>query len=161
MYSHSPSDYPCPFCKLLHSPDEDSRTSNLTDIVYQNELVTALIGLRQWPENAGNVIVIPNEHYENIYDLPVEWGGRIHALVKAVALALKECLECAGVSIRQHNEPAGNQDVWHYHVHVTPRYPDDHFYTTYLTSAQVMAADDRAKLAARIRPAVEKFMVAG
>lgn len=49
---------------------------------------------------------------------------------KEVALALKETYKCDGVSSRQHNEPCGGQDVWHYHLHVFPRYKDDNFYKT-------------------------------
>jgi diadenosine tetraphosphate (Ap4A) HIT family hydrolase len=50
-----------------------------------------------------------------------------HELVKAVSLAMKTVYACDGGSTRQHTEPAGNQDVWHYHVPVTPRYRDDRF----------------------------------
>jgi histidine triad (HIT) family protein len=53
----------------------------------------------------------------------------VHALTRLAALALKAVYVCEGVSTRQHNEPAGGQDVWHYHVHVTPRFEGDNFYT--------------------------------
>jgi len=45
-----------------------------------------------------------------------------------MALALKGVYNCEGVSTRQHNEPAGDQDIWHYHVHITPRFTQDRFY---------------------------------
>ena len=64
-------------------------------------------------------------HYENIYDLPIEISTRIHAFDKDVAIALKKVYCCDGVSSRQHNEPSDNQDVWHYHLYVFPRYIDD------------------------------------
>jgi diadenosine tetraphosphate (Ap4A) HIT family hydrolase len=38
---------------------------------------------------------------------------------------------CTGISTRQHNEPDGKQDVWHLHVHVTPRFKDDQLYARY------------------------------
>jgi histidine triad (HIT) family protein len=57
-----------------------------------------------------------------------EIGHRIFDVSKQVALALKATYNCEGVSTRQHNEPAGNQDVWHYHLHVFPRYKDDNLY---------------------------------
>jgi histidine triad (HIT) family protein len=53
---------------------------------------------------------------------------RIHDLEKDMAIALKETYRCDGVSSRQHNEPCGNQDVWHYHLHVFPRYKNDNLY---------------------------------
>lgn len=49
---------------------------------------------------------------------------------RKIAIALKEVYKCDGVSSRQHNEPCGNQDVWHYHLHVLPRYKDDNLYLT-------------------------------
>ena len=101
-----------------------------SDIIYHDGVITAFISLHQWPRNPGNIIVVPNEHFENIYDLPPHYGSDIQRVARLVALALKAVYACDGVSTRQHNEPAGNQDVWHYHVHVTPRYQDDQFYGT-------------------------------
>ncbi len=44
---------------------------------------------------------------------------------------MKEGYGCEGTSFRQHNEPAGYQDVWHYHLHVFPRWKDDELYPNY------------------------------
>ncbi len=66
--------------------------------------------------------MVPVEHYENIYDLPPGLGTPIQKAVRDTALAMKAALGCQGISTRQHNEPAGDQDVWHYHVRVFPRY---------------------------------------
>lgn len=153
-YSHAPADYQCPFCAFLRSPSSSGAASTETDIVFQNEYATAFIGLRQWPRNPGNTLIVPNQHFENIYELPVEWAAHVHELAKAVALAMKEAFQCQGVSLRQHNEPAGNQDVWHYHVHVTPRYPQDDFYTTYLTEGRVTPVEERAELSKKLQPCV-------
>jgi histidine triad (HIT) family protein len=72
--------------------------------------------------------VIPAAHFENLYDLPDALGADIHRVARRVAIAMKTAYGCAGVSTRQHNESAGNQDVWHYHLHVFPRYPGDDLY---------------------------------
>ena len=66
--------------------------------------------------------------YENIYVLPDSISAEIQRVGKLIALAFKEVYKCEGVSTRQHNEPAGNQDVWHYHLHVFPRYNNDNLY---------------------------------
>ena len=115
-----------------------------SDIVYHDDVVTAFIGSHQWSNNHGNVIVVPNEHFENIYDLPLRFAQDIHRAAKRLAIAMKKVYACDGVSTRQHNEPAGNQDVWHYHLHVTPRYENDNFYGT---QRQFMVNTDRAKYA--------------
>ena len=44
---------------------------------------------------------------------------------------MKESYGCEGISLHQYNEPAGNQDVWHYHLHVIPRWPNDDLYANY------------------------------
>jgi histidine triad (HIT) family protein len=83
---------------------------------------------RKYPNNQGHVLIIPNEHVENIYDLPLVLLSNIHALGKDIALAMKSEYHCDGVLICQHNEPAGDQNIWHYHLHVIPRYQNDSFH---------------------------------
>ncbi len=119
-----------------------------TDVVSQTELVTAFLSLARWPNNPVDVLIIPNQHFENIYDVPALYAIPIHTMNQAVALALKAVYRCDGISLRQHNEPAGNQDVWHFHVHITPRFTTDNFYT----SSRVAFPDDqRLSEAGRIR----------
>lgn len=77
--------------------------------------------------NVGHVLVIPNEHYENIYDLPAPVSAKIHECARAIALAMKSAYRCDGITLRQNNEPHGGQDVWHYHLHIYPRYEGDNF----------------------------------
>ena len=148
MYNHAPEGYLCPFCLLVQGVESPDVWSVQGDIIYRDGRVTAFISSHQWPNNHGNVIIVPNQHFENIYDLPTQYAGDIHRVAKPIALAMKVIYACDGVSTRQHNEPAGNQDVWHYHLHVTPRYKDDRFY---LSRREPMAAQERAKHAARFR----------
>jgi histidine triad (HIT) family protein len=149
MYNHAPGDYACPFCLLIAGITNEQVHSVQSDLIYHDETVTALIGSHQWPNNPGNVIVVPNEHFENIYDLPVRFAADIHLLARRIALAMKAVYGCDGVSTRQHNEPAGNQDVWHYHLHVFPRYVGDGLYGSHRQEA---APEERAAYADRLRP---------
>lgn len=93
-------------------------------------LATALVAVRWWPRNRGHVLVVPDAHHENLYDLPSSSGHAVHDLVREVAIAIRATYGCDGTSVRQHNEPVGNQDVWHYHVHVFPRYFHDRLYSS-------------------------------
>lgn len=129
MYNHAPANYRCPLCALGRGAP-DGLTNSLADVVLRDEQVLAFVSPAWWPNNPGHVLVIPVQHFENLYDLPVELGGALHAAIRSVALAFKATYACDGVSTRQHNEPAGNQDVWHYHVHVFPRYAGDSLYLT-------------------------------
>lgn len=147
-YNHAPVDYICPFCLLIKGMGNEHVYSVPSDIIYSNPKVTAFIGSHQWPNNHGNVIIVPNEHFENIFDLPIHYAQDIHRVAKLIAMAMKVVYSCDGVSTRQHNEPAGNQDVWHYHLHVTPRYLHDQFYAT---QRELMPISERAKHAAKLR----------
>jgi histidine triad (HIT) family protein len=73
-------------------------------------------------------LVVPRVHHENLYDLPEDVGHAVWDLTQQLAVAMRTSYDCDGVSTRQHNEPAGDQDVWHLHVHVLPRHHDDRLY---------------------------------
>lgn len=147
MYNHAPENYACPFCLLIQGIENQHVYSVQSDIIYHDKTITAFIGSHQWPNNHGNVIIVPNEHFENIYDLPPHYALDIHKLARLIAITMKAVYRCDGVSTRQHNEPAGNQDVWHYHMHVTPRYKDDQFYFTH---REFMPIGERAHHAERL-----------
>ena len=68
---------------------------------------------------------MPRRHYENVSDVPDDLGHDVFRATRRLANAMRIAFGCEGVSTRQHNGPAGDQDVWHYHLHVFPRYPDD------------------------------------
>jgi histidine triad (HIT) family protein len=148
MYNHAPENYVCPLCLLASGTLLESSFSQQSDIVFQDEFVTAFIGSHQWPRNLGHVIIIPNEHFENIYDLPLRLATKIHECARTISLALKAAYHCDGTSTRQHNEPAGNQEVWHYHLHVFPRYAGDELYAS---RRQFVPAAERAEYAHRLR----------
>jgi histidine triad (HIT) family protein len=146
--SHAPENYICPFCLLVRGIENEHVYSVQSDILYQDEIVTAFVSSHQPPNSAGNVLVIPNEHFENVYSFPPHFGNDVQRVVRAVALAQKAAFACEGISTRQHNEPAGYQDVWHYHVHVTPRYSGDGLYGS---KSRLMPAEERAYLARTIK----------
>jgi histidine triad (HIT) family protein len=146
MYTHAPEEYDCPFCRLVRGGD--TSVSSQEDVIYRDAEVTAFMAAGWWPNNRGHVLVVPNDHYENIYDLPPELGTPIQRVSRDVALAFKATYGCDGVSTRQHNEPHGMQDVWHYHVHVFPRYRDDHLY---LTRREPSTAEGRHPYAEKLR----------
>ena len=74
------------------------------------------------------MIVVPTAHSENLYEVPYDVGGDLFAAARRAALALKAAYGCPGTSTRQHNEPGGDQEVWHFHWHVFPRWPGDGLY---------------------------------
>jgi histidine triad (HIT) family protein len=149
MYTNEPEGYLCPFCLLASGIDDERVAARQSDIVFQDDQVIAFICAKQWPNNKGHVLVVPVKHYENIYDLPVQIAARIHQVARETALAMKEVYGCPGISTRQHNEPAGNQEVWHYHLHVFPRYHDDNLYG--IEDGEMMDVEDRSAYACLLR----------
>ncbi len=148
MFNHEPPDYACPFCRLVAGGGD--AISDQGDIVARTERATALVASRWWPNNHGHVLVVPNAHHENLYDLPDEAGHAVHDLVRTMAIAIRTTYNCDGVSTRQHNEPAGYQDAWHYHVHVFPRYEGDNLYGT-LPYPEYVSRERRRPYAERLR----------
>lgn len=146
MFNHAPAGYACPFCRDIVDGESDFPL----EVLHRDEFVMVKMNPRWWPRNPGGVLVVPLEHHENVYDLPPALGTPIQAAVRATALAMKVAFACDGVSTRQHNEPAGNQDVWHYHVHVFPRYEGDDLYGSV---GELAPVDDLRALAAQLRTA--------
>jgi histidine triad (HIT) family protein len=161
MYNHEPQDYDCPFCQRLGQDEGLGKGIAQSDMIYDTGQVTAFIAAIQRTPNDGNVLVIPNQHYENLYDMPSPLLMRVHELAKAIAVAQKAVYDCDGVSLRQHNEPGGSQDVWHYHVHVTPRYQGDNFYPDYDTGKRFMPSEERAEHARKLRDHLKGWLPTG
>lgn len=127
MHSHAPENYACPFCSIAQGIEREG-ISGQADVIFRNDQVTAFVSQGWWPNNPGHVLVIPNRHIENIYDLTPDVAVHVYELARQVAIAFKVLYGCDGTSTRQHNEPAGYQDVWHFHLHVFPRYYEDQLY---------------------------------
>lgn len=149
MFNNAPEDYNCPFCLLAAGIENESVISLQSDIVYKDEHLLAFICAQQWPYNKGHVLVIPREHFENIYDLPDYLAWRIHSIARRIAIAMKLAYQCDGISTRQHNEKCGDQEVWHYHLHVFPRYSEDSLYE--IPEGDTMPVEERSGYAALLK----------
>ncbi len=148
MRTHEPRGYRCPFCRLLRGEETDRNLAS--DIVYRDAETAAFVSPKWWPRNAGHVLVVPTRHVENVYEIPTTLLARVYATAQAVAGAIAATYGCDGTSMRQHNEPGGQQDVWHFHVHVFPRYVGDELYARHAEARWVEAAE-REPYARRLR----------
>lgn len=126
MYNHEPPDYDCIFCGYAGGSFDGQVLQS--HVVERTSQTLTFVSPKWWIKNEGHVLVVPLEHVENLYDLPDQLAAPLLSAMRRAALALKAAYTCPGTSVRQHNEPAGNQDVWHFHVHVFPRYEDDGLY---------------------------------
>jgi histidine triad (HIT) family protein len=103
----------CIFCRI-------ARKQAPASIVYEDETVMAFLDIR--PLSEGHTLVVPKEHYADIFDIPEETLTRVYAVTKQVAVALKKATKADGISIFQQNGKAAGQEVFHLHVHVVPRH---------------------------------------
>lgn len=126
MHRHAPDGYECPFCAV--AAGHETALNAESDIVLRATDVTAFVSPKWWVTSPAHAIVVPNAHYENLYEIPDAALGRVYAAVARVARAMRAAYECDGTSTRQHNEPGAGQDVWHFHVHVFPRRHGDDLY---------------------------------
>ena len=127
-FSHQPEGYRCPFCRVAAGDDLPDDYTKQADVVYRDGAATAFVSSAWWPGNPGHVLVVPNDHYENVYEIPDAALAAVQVVGKRIALALKATYGCDGTSFRQHNEPGADQEIWHYHLHVFPRYRGDDLY---------------------------------
>ncbi|MFT7218974.1 MAG: histidine triad (HIT) family protein [Candidatus Azotimanducaceae bacterium] len=141
---HEPTTYTCPFCALISGEYPDRQT----EIVFETKDVLVFPAKHHKPGNEGNLLVVTRRHIENLYDLPTDLAQPLQHAIKLAATALKEVLGCDGITIRQNNEPAGGQDVWHYHVHIIPRYIGDKLHSV---SPVVAPIESRIRLAQTLK----------
>lgn len=148
---YQPDDYVCPFCGLLAGRFDELNDPD--DIVARQSLAYARVSPMCWVDHPGNALVVPTDHVENLYRFTLAQTTAVFDLVRRVAIAMRASYGCDGVSIRQHNEPAGDQDVWHMHVHVLPRYAGDDLYLNHRQTRRVWL-DERRPYAQRLRSAL-------
>lgn len=106
----------CIFCKIVAGEIPANK-------VYEDEAAIAFLSIG--PVNPGHTVVIPKDHFENIYGLPDETLCRLMMSVKKVALAVKNGLDADGINIGMNNEESAGQEIPHAHIHVIPRKHDD------------------------------------
>ncbi|WFP15943.1 HIT family protein [Citricoccus muralis] len=127
--SHAPEHYVCPFCGLVNGDVTDpGNRCALEDLVYQDDELIVFMAVDGFGPHEGHAMISPAAHIETLYEMPDRVMQRIGLMARQVAIAMKDAWSPEGISTRQHNEPAGNQHVWHYHLHVFPRYADDMLY---------------------------------
>lgn len=106
----------CIFCKIANG-EIPSRT------IYEDDEFCVILDLG--PVTKGHALVIPKEHFANIYELPEEWCTKAFALARKMAVRMTGKLHCDGFNIVQNNGEAAGQTIPHFHIHLIPRYEND------------------------------------
>lgn len=151
LVSNAPEGYVCPICLGIKRVASSDTLIKSSDIVYGDEKVTVFINSFFMGKNSGHVIVVPNIHYESIYDLPSEIGHHIFDVTQKLSAAIKKTYKADGITIKQNNEPAGDQHAFHYHVHIFPRYKNDGFNAIQPEQKRLAEPKERASYAERLK----------
>ena len=106
----------CIFCKLANKDIP-------TNIIYEDEKFTVILDAS--PATKGHALILPKNHAANIYELPDEDAADIFVLAKKLATKMTEILHCDGFNIVQNNGEVAGQTVFHFHMHLIPRYKND------------------------------------
>lgn len=105
----------CIFCKIIKN-EAPSKT------IYEDDLIKVIMNIN--PSTDGHLLVIPKEHYVNIMDIKEEIISHSFQIIRdKLYPLLKEKLNCEGLTIAENNELG--QEIRHFHIHLTPRYPND------------------------------------
>ena len=110
------TDKDCIFCKIAGGNIPSST-------VYEDEQFRVILDLS--PATKGHALILPKQHYANIFEIDEHVLKDLIVLAKKVATAMKETLNCDGVNIVQNNGEIAGQTVFHFHMHLIPRYEGD------------------------------------
>lgn len=106
----------CVFCRIIHR-------SAPAEWLYENEDAISILDRR--PIHFGHALVIPKFHCSNFLELPATSMNRVMEATSLVCRALVRGLELEGFNIFSNNGEVAGQSVFHFHWHITPRYPND------------------------------------
>ena len=106
----------CIFCKIANGEIPAAT-------LYEDEDFRVILDLG--PASKGHALILPKSHAANIYELPDELAGKAMILAKKMATKMTEKLGCDGFNIVQNNGEVAGQTVFHFHMHLIPRYADD------------------------------------
>lgn len=106
----------CIFCQIVSGVAP-------AHFVYEDDLAVAFLSLEQ--PNPHKVLIIPRAHAEMIYDLSDEQAAAIFQAAVLISRAIRDVSDCEGMNLVQSNGRAGQQDVFHFHLHIVPRFFGD------------------------------------
>ena len=106
----------CIFCKIA-AGDIPSAT------IYEDDDFRVILDIE--PASKGHALILPKEHYANLYELSDEVAAKALIVAKKVISKMTDIVGCEGYNVVQNNGEAAGQTVFHFHIHLIPRYEDD------------------------------------
>lgn len=106
----------CIFCKILNGDIPSAK-------LYEDENFAIILDVG--PASFGHALVLPKDHYANLFEMPDELLAKLMSLAKVWGEKIVKALGADGMNLVQNNGLAAGQTVFHYHLHLIPRYEGD------------------------------------
>ena len=134
----------CIFCKIVKGEIPCVK-------IYEDADVLAFLDV--FPLTKGHALVIPKQHFENIFDIDEVVLQKVMVAVKHISGKIKDSLKADGIRISQSNGRHAGQVIGHFHVHIIPRYENDGVGMSETTTAHPPKADfeELKKIAGKIK----------
>ena len=108
-------DQSCIFCKIANGEIPSAK-------VYEDEQFSVILDMG--PTSKGHALILPKEHFKDVCDLDDAYAAKVLKLGAKIGSAMKKGLGATGFNLVQNNGQSAGQTVFHFHMHVIPRYDD-------------------------------------
>lgn len=135
-------DLECIFCKIV-AGEIPSNT------IYEDDEFKVILDLA--PAAKGHALILPKEHYADLYEIDEEVAGKAMKLAKKLATHMTDVLGCDGFNILQNNHEVAGQTVFHFHMHLIPRYKNAKNNDILVWSHEVFSAEEMAEIRDSLR----------
>ncbi len=120
------TDPTCLFCRIIAGDIPSSK-------VYEDDKVYVFMNLQQ--KNPGHILIVPKEHHRNIYDITEDAAAAVARVSVRLAKAVKAAFNPDGMNSLQNSEASAMQSIFHYHLHLIPRYEGDDLFAIWKSPA--------------------------
>lgn len=132
----------CIFCKIA-AGDIPAAT------LFEDEDFRVILDLG--PASKGHALILPKAHYANLYEMPDELAGKAMILAKKMVTVMTKALDCDGFNVVQNNGESAGQTVFHFHMHLIPRYEGDQVRLTWTPGT--LEADVKEEILQKVKSA--------
>lgn len=130
----------CIFCKIANGEIPAAT-------LYEDDDFRVILDLG--PASKGHALILPKEHYANLYELDDAVAAKVLVLAKKMITKMTEVLKCDGYNLVQNNGEAAGQTVHHFHLHLIPRYENDNVGLNWKTGT--LSDSDREEILSKLR----------
>ncbi|MCL2560121.1 MAG: HIT family protein [Turicibacter sp.] len=127
----------CIFCKIMAREIPGH-------VLYEDEHVLVFLDISQTTK--GHTLIVPKAHRTDVFEMAPEEMAQVFSIAPKIATALQKTFNCTGMNIVNNNGSSAGQTVFHYHVHLIPRYNRDEFGIRFINNMEDYDSSDLAAL---------------